>query len=74
MLQHDSERSEQGLTTVSTFVPLTTEEELVSAHRAGLLVWRAGHKVSSRFFNEDAVKSFLDWHVFGILVEEDEEE
>ena len=56
---------------MSTFVPLTTEEELVSAHRAGLLVWKSGRKVSSWVFNEDAVKSFLDWHDFGVLVEEE---
>lgn len=58
---------------MSTFVPLTTEEELVSAHLAGLLVWKSGRKVGSWVFNQhaDAVKSFLDWHDFGVLVEEE---
>lgn len=58
---------------MSTFVPLTTEEELVSAHRAGLLVWMGTRApVSGWTFNRNSLLAdalvFRDW---GILVEEE---
>lgn len=57
---------------MSTFVPLTTEEELVSAHRAGLLVWKGTRApVSRRSFNRNTLTDAIAFRDWGVLVEEE---
>lgn len=57
---------------MSTFVPLTTEEELVSAHLAGLLMWKGTRSpVSSWSFNRNSLADAIVFRDWGILVEEE---
>ena len=59
---------------MSTFVPLTTEEEVVSAHRAGLLVWKGTlAPVSGWTFNRNTLTDALVFRDWGVLLEEDED-
>lgn len=54
------------------FVLLTTEEELVSAHQAGMLVWKGTlSPVSEWSFNRNKLADAIAFRDWGILVEEE---